>query len=699
MPRVLGRCRVVFSDTVVDPFEASGELMKFPSRVVCALLLSITGYISTASAQIPPLLTPVSYSVPGASMAVLADVNGDGILDIITANGFVFTGSGVSVLLGKGDGSFQPARAIVAGGNPSWVLVGDFNHDGKADIAIANEPDVNFPLSPPTVGGPPPNSVSILLGNGDGTFRPSIDTPTLGALRMVAADFNGDGLLDLAVTTGESSPVQILLGKGDGTFIVSNTAVNGLNGDIAVGDFNHDGRQDLLTNGVELLGNGDGTFSFGPPPPGAGILADFNGDGILDLAGLGTNGGGRNPVSFFGETNFGLTDGAWGPAVMSIFTGYGNLVAADFNGDGKLDIFGPGWLNPSPANQLIGGLFLGHGDGTFTQASAGFGFRGFTASGSAFPVFAAAGDLDRNGSPDLVIADGNGVLVALNTSGHPPLLAKITTNTTFVIGGTATVTATVSLGGPAAAGNALITLTSSNPVVFFPNGNTVVIPAGSQSATFSIVTRAVAAATAVTISASSNSITQAAPLTLLAPVSIASVSIAPSSLFGMFGGNPAAGTVTLSGPAADGGALVSLSNPNPAALSVPATVTVAPGAATASFPVGAQVVTADTPVAVSGSFKGIPRTGMVTVRKELATIAVTKAEYVVKQSLLSLEATSKDRVGLLQVFNPATGALIGTIPLVNVGKFVGQLSVHGALASVALQSNVGGLATAPVSQK
>jgi hypothetical protein len=674
-------------------------------KVMFRFLLIATGAaISSqfffAYGQVPHFLNPVSYPVPGASMAVVADVNGDGILDIVTANGFVFTGSGVSALLGNGDGTFKPARTIVAAGNPSWVVIGDFNHDGKPDIAVANQPDPNFPLTPATVGGPPHDSVSILLGNGDGTFQAPINTPTLGALKIVAADFNGDGKLDLAVFTGAGSPVQILLGHGDGTFGVTNAAVDPLSSVLIAGDFNHDGKQDLLAGAVELLGNGDGTFLTGSTVPGiiAPVVGDFNGDGIPDLAGMITNGGGRNPVSFFGDTFFGLADGTWKQGPLSIYTSDGNLVAGDFDGDGKLDIFGPGSPNPTPAKQLLGGLFLGHGDGTFTQVSGGFGFLGHTASGSAFPVFAAAGDLDRNGSPDIVIANGNGILVARNTFGHPALLAQIATGSKFVIGGTVTVNGTVSLGGPAPAGGALINLTSSNSAALFAKGNTIQIPAGAQSASFTIATSAVTASTAVTLSASFNAVKQTATLTVVPPFSVASISATPGSLFGMFGGDRAVGTVTLSGPASDG-VVVSLASSNPGVLSVPVNVSIVPGATAATFPITAGFVAVDTPVTVSGAFQATTRSGIVTVRKETATVVVTKAEYVLSKSQLTIEATSTDRVGSLQIYNPNTGALIGSIPLVNVGKFSGQLTVHGALPSVAAQSSVGGLAIATVAQK
>jgi len=453
------------------------------------LLLAVTGHVLTAAAQIPRFLNPVSYSVPGASMAVLADVNHDGILDIVTANGFVYTGSGVSVLLGKANGTFQPATTVVLAGNPSWVLVGDFNNDGNPDIAVGNEPNPNYP---PPAGGPPVNDVSILLGKGDGTFSPSIETSTLGALTMAAADFNRDGKLDLAIT-GVAGPVQILLGNGDGTFTVSTTTISGFSGLIFAGDFNHDGKQDLLAGGWQVRGNGDGTFELGQALPVSGLqaVADFNGDGILDLAGESAF---KNIIT--GEVALGLPDGTWNPSFISNFNSFGNLVAAKFDSDTKTDLFGAG--KPAQGiNTSVGGLFLGNGDGFFTLAVTGFGFSIDGKDGISFPAFSVAGDLDRNGSTDVAMAVGTGVKVSLNTAGTPPLLAQLTTTATSVVGGVS-VTGTVSLGGPAPAGGALISLASSSSSATFPNGKTVRIPAGSQTATFSIATTAVTAPTPAT---------------------------------------------------------------------------------------------------------------------------------------------------------------------------------------------------------
>src|SRR5467141_1186466 len=130
--------------------------------LVVSVTTGASAQVFTSAGQIPQFLNPVSYFVPGASMAALADVNGDGILDIVTANGYATNevnpgGQGISVLLGNGDGTFQDARTVRADGNPSFVAVGDFNNDGRADIAVVN--------------GPGTNTVSVLYGNGDGSFQ------------------------------------------------------------------------------------------------------------------------------------------------------------------------------------------------------------------------------------------------------------------------------------------------------------------------------------------------------------------------------------------------------------------------------------------------------------------------------------------------------------------------------------------------
>src|SRR6267378_3742053 len=262
------------------------------------------------------------------------------------------------------------------------------------------------------------------------------------------------------------------------------------------------------------MGNGDGTFRDAQVPPGFflgllpltsefALVGDFNGDGVLDIAS-------RNFsmwTPLFGKRStlsLGLPGGTFSYASPTGQTA-NNIVAADFNGDGKLDI----------ADNLS--VSYGTGDGLFGPVGDTTNFshvlNAFAVGGSFPPTRVAVGDVDGNGSPDLIAAtDGGVVQVVLNTSGHPALLAKVALFTNLVhsvVGGATTVSGTVALDGPALPGGALVTLSSSDPAASFPDGNTVVIPAGSQAATFSISTAAVAASTPVTISATKDRVTLA----------------------------------------------------------------------------------------------------------------------------------------------------------------------------------------------
>ncbi len=234
---------------------------------------------------------------PEVQAIAVADLYGDGIPDlVVTADaGTTQTSNGtVTVLLGNGDGTFEAKSTASSGAGPESLAVGDFNGDGKPDVAVAN-------LIADTV--------TVLLGNGDGTLTPLAAAPTTGEgpETITVADFNGDGVLDLAVANtginyqnGSQVPgsVTILLGNGDGTFVPA--PVSPATGNdpftVAIGDFNGDGNADLVTaNRVNLgtvsvlLGNGDGTFapalnlSAGNAPNFAGV-GDFNGDGLSDIA-------------------------------------------------------------------------------------------------------------------------------------------------------------------------------------------------------------------------------------------------------------------------------------------------------------------------------------------------------------------------------------------------------------------------------
>jgi VCBS repeat protein/centrosomal CEP192-like protein len=274
----------------------------------------------------------------GPSSLAAGDFDGDGNLDLV-----VTTEDGhVSVLLNRGDGTFLTATNYLAATDPVSVAVADFNGDGYLDLAVA---DRNCSGGPPCAQG----TVSILLGNGDGTFQGHVEYPTApGPNSVTVGDFNGDGKLDLAVAAGDGgtgTQVSVLLGNGDGTFQSPVSYTVGLNPvAVATADFNNDGKLDLavVNNGSSgsvsiLLGNGDGTFQTHVDYPTASLphgslaVGDFNDDGQLDLA-VADNG--SNALSVL----LGNGDGTF-QAQLQFPTGQKPLGVAvgDFNKDGRLD--------------------------------------------------------------------------------------------------------------------------------------------------------------------------------------------------------------------------------------------------------------------------------------------------------------------------------------------------------------------------
>ena len=335
----------------------------------------------------PVTCIPVSFaaatnfgagSVP-ASVAV-GDFNGDGKQDLAVAN---TDSDNVSILLGNGAGSFGSATNFGAGSDPYSVAVGDFNGDGKQDLAVAN-------LSS--------NNVSILLGNGAGSFGSATNFGAGSSPFSVAVgDFNGDGKQDLAVANINSNNVSILLGNGTGSFgSATNFGADTTPVSVAVGDFNGDGKQDLAvanlnSNNVSiLLGNGAGSFgsatNFGADTtPISVAVGDFNGDGKQDLAVANLNSNnvsillGNGAGSFGSATNFGAGTGPYSVAV------------GDFNGDGKQD------LAVANINSNNVSILLGNGAGSFGSAT-NFG------AGSD-PESVAVGDFNGDGKQDLAVAN------------------------------------------------------------------------------------------------------------------------------------------------------------------------------------------------------------------------------------------------------------------------------------------------------
>lgn len=266
----------------------------------------------------------------------IGDFNGDGKPDLALANG-----SGTaSILLGNGDGSFQPHVDYAAGPAAFSLAAGDFNGDGKLDLAVVNN---NSNQS---------GTVSILLGNGDGTFQPHVDYAVgTGPYSVAVGDFNRDGKLDLVVANyAFVYTVSVLLGNGDGTFKPQVTYPVGTQPDcVAVGDLNGDGKLDLAVSDFfdgavsVLLGNGDGTFqSHVEYPagrlPSAVIIGDFNGDGKLDLATSNYAPGGFNVPPGFLSILLGNGDGSFqAPTTFVAGPNPATVVVGDFNNDGAPD--------------------------------------------------------------------------------------------------------------------------------------------------------------------------------------------------------------------------------------------------------------------------------------------------------------------------------------------------------------------------
>jgi len=277
----------------------------------------------------------VTYPVGTSPRSVaVADFNGDGYPDLAVANEGSNT---VSVLLGNGDGTFQAAVTYPVGTKPVFVAVGKFNleNNGYPDLAVANYEDV-------------PGDVSVLVGNGDGTFKAAV-TYEVGTdpFSVAVGDFNGDGYPDLAVANFGSNTVSVLVGNGDGTFKAQATfGVGAEPVSVAVGKFNlENGYPDLVvanygdaTGDVSvLLGNGDGTFKAAVTydtgdEPYSVAVGDFNGDGNPDLA-----------VANFGAHNvsvlLGNGDGTFQPqAIFGAGINPSSVAMGDFNGDGKTDL-------------------------------------------------------------------------------------------------------------------------------------------------------------------------------------------------------------------------------------------------------------------------------------------------------------------------------------------------------------------------
>jgi hypothetical protein len=625
----------------------------------------------------------VDYAVGGPGQDIAAgDFNGDGRLDLlVTINDPQI---GLSLLRGNGDGTFAAPVNFpnTSGFDSPAVAAVDLNTDGKLDVVVAHEIAC---YTAPCVAS---EVISVMIGRGDGTFQPSREIQVgRGMAEIAVGDYNRDGFKDLALA-GTQGQIYRLHGVGDGTFVQQPTLIAVVDTsfipvtDIDVADFNGDSIQDLVAavphNGSRtaiLIGNADGTFRTplvltdpGLHIPQQQAVADYNGDGFQDLAlSLGEGDQGLMQIrNGNGDGTFQAPMQYLVPPPTSSVGGIA-ILAANLNGDTKPDItLNIGGAFPSfavllnstgaapPPTPSAPTLLSPAQDSTPTQPVA-FDWTDVTAA-TAYRIqiddsnnFSAPLVVDRVVTPSQFTAStlnqgrqhwwhvrginsagtaGAWSSVRRFTAGafsQAASLAGIALNPASVVGGNAS-QGTASLANAAPSGGAVVTLASSNTSAATVPA-TVTVPAGALSTTFTVSTVSVTASTSLTISGAFGGATRSATLTVAPPsapsppASLSNVAVNPASVSG---GASSQGTVALTSPAPAGGFAVSLSSGN-AAATVPAGVSVAQGATSANFPIATRAVTPSTPVTITASAGGVTRTATLTVnpQPQAATLTVT----------------------------------------------------------------------------
>ncbi len=577
-------------DTLTTWKGAHPAIALFVFGVACAMTVSeVSAQVATFTTQRYPLI---------GNTHVAADLNGDGRVDLAGSNA-----NAASVMLGNGDGTFRPKTDFPIGMQTQAIAAGDFNSDGRMDLMVT--------LNTPQL------SLALLTGTGTGTFNAPTFFPNTSGFdspAIAATDLNGDGRLDLVVMHGiacftapcrAARSITILLGNGNGTFQTPSEIDVGTGPmSMAVVDLNRDGIKDLAIGGGNtelsvLLGVGNGTFvrqpvvtlvAGGDPFSACNDIGvgDLNRDTIQDLVVPLGNGHGNAILIGNGNGTFQVRsriqiDETFAPLHVAV---------ADYNRDGLLDIartMGDG------TNGLLQ-ILRGNGDGTFQAPN-----RYLVPPPGRGGIMILAGDWNGDAKPDIAFVEGGAGApttdVLTNTTGAaPPSLgvASLSLNPTTVTGGnSSTGTVTLTAVAPAAT---TVAIASNNAAAIVPAS--VIVPAGSQSRSFSISTTQVPAATSAIITASLNNTSRSATLII----------------------NP---------PGTD-------------------------------------------------------------------TVSITRAEYDSGNRRLRIEATSTRSTATLQVFVTSSGQLIGTLTNDGGGRYRGEFAWSVNPQSITVRSNFGGQATRTV---
>jgi hypothetical protein len=613
------------------------------------MAIFVSAIQASAQSSQSPTFTIQSYPLLGNSH-IAVDLNGDGILDLAGPGA-----NGAAVMLGNADGTFRARVDYPSGGQSQDLAAGDFNSDGKQDLAVTiNSPQI---------------SLSLLTGNGDGTFNPPVNFPnTTGfdAPVIVATDVNNDNRLDLLIAHTlacftapcvASDDLTIMLGNGNGTFQSSQMNVGTGMAEIAVGDFNRDGFKDLAMAGSSarlylLRGNGDGTFVQQPTMtliPGDNHLGedgtdidagDFNRDGIQDLVVAVALNGSRTVILI------GNGDGSFRtPLIITEpeirIPQY--QAVADYNGDGSQDLaLSLGW-----GFQGMIEILKGNGDGTF-QPLVLYDPAPADSSTAGGPI--VAGDFNRDGRPDL----------ALQVRGAFPAL-HILINTT----------------------NAPPPATPAAPTLLSP-ANNAILPL-NQSIAFSWNPVAGASTYQIQIDDSSTFNSPVLSRTGITQTQTTHTLASEGTFWWRVRGRTASG-VNGAWSAVRSFEIRRAPSPTPTRTSTPVQ-------ATATNPLASPTSALPTPTRTASA------TPSRTPTTAADTVSIQVAEYDAGNQRLRVEATGNNASAVLRVYVTATNTLIGTLSNDGSGRYRGEFSWPANPQNITVRSSFGGAASRTVTLK